>query len=669
MIRSALAIGVALLLVSSIATGSVTAAAFGSADYAAASVADIQDVTNETADDIYRYENGSAILVYEDESAREDVSPAEFGADVSSGLLELLVVAETGTDQDVTGEFGLEITPEMVSGDGEFGLQSPEAIEDLDASVSGTLTPEQSTAEFSLDMTAGAGSRGPQVDSNGEIVIAPDSFGMDAEFAGQNIPGSVGTTAEKSQGIRMTEVGNGYEIAFSQERPVPEARRSAWNTTDAAQETVTRQYQTLANQFGGSAAVRIDSHEYSAVSNGSDRLDIEFTVTLSDIKTGVVEELIRQVSASGNVEFTAAERSALKQGFLDLTLEQLAVAQNQSESGRDGFVNAEFTNYQAPLLTYLDAFASEDGPINESDVETLRQQLDARGAADLEQTVAWDATVEAVDASTTRAQVDITYDTTNWDAYTDELADRGMPYETDIRFDGSAETTDGSIEMAMSFDVTQAQLVDSALGELSDTAEQQSEDESAVEAVRSLEDAEFQVAKADLVFHRDRVEVRAAAEFDDIAAFENAVDELPADMSIRQIYGEGDENTTSTYIYVEGLGMSENELRQTDLADDETTIHAPGQWDRSFPVLDVQSTADYLGVDVEVNNPPHTPGSGGGTETETPNSTDGIPTDTPTLTVADTPRQSSGFGPGPGAIAALLALLTGALLARRDHKH
>ena len=217
--------------------------------------------------------------------------------------------------------------------------------------------------------------------------------------------------------------------------------------------------------------------------------------------------------------------------------------------------------------------------------------------------------------------------------------------------------------------MTQEQLVDSAISELSDTAEQGGEDESAIEAFQSLENAEFKVAKADMMFNRDRVEVRAAAQFDSLGEFQNSLDQLPEGTTIRQVYGEGDGDGTTTYVYVEGLDMSDEELRETELADEDTTIHAPGEWDRSFPVMDVQSTADYLGVDVETNNPV---AGGTGTDTSTDMPGDDTPTDMPGDDTAtdmpgnDTPTDSEGFGPGFGAFAALLALLAGALLARRD---
>jgi PGF-CTERM protein len=673
MIRHGITIGLALLLVSSMATGTVAAGALGPVDGADAT-ADVQDVTNESADDIYRYGNGSAVLVYEQDASGEDVSTAEFGADVSSGLVDILVVSETPSEQEATGEFGIEMTPDSVVGDGSLSVQSPESVEDLDASLSGTQSAEESTAQMTLDMTAQAGAGTPQADSNGDITVGADSMSVDATYSVEmrQRPGSV----EQSRVVRVDEIDNGYEVEFDENRPINSLLRERWNTSEAAEETIRQQYQGLARQFGGSVEITIHSYDYTEATSDSeqDRLDIEYTVTMNDVKEGIIGQLTRQISASEQVELTDEERQDLEESLMDLTVEQIAFAQNRTASGMDGFVDAEITNYEEPFLTYLGIAASEDGPINESQVETLRQQLEARNAADLEQTLSWDVEVSQEDSRTTGVQAEVNYDTTNWDAYTDELADRGMPIETDIQFEGSAEKVDDTIEIEMSFNVSQDDLVDSAVGQLSDTAEQQGQDETAVETFRSLENADFQVAKADIIFNRDRVEFRASAQFEDLSEFERTVDELPEGSSIRQIYGEGDGDGTTTYVYVDGLDMSDEQLRETALADEDTTINSPGEWDRSFPVMDVQSSADNLGVDAEVNNPPHGApdgGAGDGTETATPTPAGDMATDTPdedmqTATAAETPTPTSGLGPGFSVVAALLALLAGALLARRD---
>lgn len=669
MIRKIVTVAFALLLMSTAATGTVGAGDVASADDA--DVADVQDATNETADEVYRYENGSAVLVYEGEESNEDVSTARFGADVSSGLVEALVVSETGGQEDVTGQLGLQISPDTIEGDGNLSFESPENIQELDASTSGTVTDEESTAQLTLDMTAETGGGMPEADSNGEIVVGSDSFSMDADYSLDTGAGVSGM--EQSRVVRIDELDNGYEVDFDEERPIHPLLREQWNTSEAAEQTVRQQYESLARQFGGSVDVTIESYDYTEAETDSERdqLDIEYTVTMNDVKDGIAETLAQQIAGSPEIDLSDEERQDLEDSLTEVTVEEIAFAQNQSGSGMDGFVDVEMTNYEAPFLATLEATASEDGPVNESQVEELRQQLAAREAADMEQTVTWSLDVAEADSTTTNVQADVNYDTTNWSAYTDELADRGMPLETDVEFEGSAQKVDDQIEVEMSFFVTQEQLVDSAIGQLADTAEE-SGDESAIEAIQSLENADFQVAKADIMLNRDRVEVRAAAQFDDLSQFQNSFDQIPEGVSVQQAHAEGDSDGTTTYVYVDGLDMSDEELRETELADDETTVHAPGEWDRSFPVMDVRSTGEYLGVDAEENNPPHNPVAGGGmgtdtpTVTATPTMTDTPGDDTPTATDGDTPTETADDGPGFGAVAALLALLAGALIARRD---
>jgi PGF-CTERM protein len=304
-------------------------------------------------------------------------------------------------------------------------------------------------------------------------------------------------------------------------------------------------------------------------------------------------------------------------------------------------VSVSITDYEGAIVEYLDVVADDEEFINQSQVDELEETLDARGAADLEQTVSWDITTESSESETS-IQATVEYDTTNWEAYTTELEERGNPLETELEFSGQATSEGDSIDLTMDFQVNREDIVNSAISDAAEAAaESETEDESAVEAFRSLEDAQLQVAKADMVFGEDTVEVRAAAQFENLSTFQGTLDEFPSDVPITHYYVEGDGESSTTYVYVEDLDMSEEEVRETTLADEDTVIHAPGEWEEEFPTMDIAGTADYLGVDVDVNKPGTDAGE-----------------DTPT----------SDDGPGFGLAVALVALLVASLVAlrRRD---
>lgn len=655
----AVAVAFALLLVTSvIGTAGATA---GSTQDAAESAADrdvARDLENGTADDIYRYANGSAVLVYEEEATgSEDIQTAQFGADVSSALVNAVVVSSYDNQQGTTGDVQLMVTPDSVSGSGDLTLNRPEQLQNLNATLEGEVTPEDSGARFTLDAAyqQQGFSSTPSVDTAGEFVVKPDALEMTADYTVDS-PGS--TAKDSNLTVDITETESGYEVAFDQNRPVNQFRRSDWNTTEAARQTIRSQYQGLTFQYGGSVEVTIESHEYTPAptdSSESDRLDIEYTVTLTGVESGVADQVVNQLSRTQEMELSSAQQEALRENFTELTVDGVEVSVNQSGSVTEGSADLAISGYEDLTVNYIDVLASSSEAVNQSDVNKLQQQLEARSAANLQQSLSWDVDVSSGETGTD-VQADIEYDTQNWNAYTSELADRGMPLETNLQFSGEAYTEGESVEVNMTFDVTQEALVDSAVSQAVDAAEgADSANQSTVEAFRALEDAQLQVAKADVVFGKDTVEVRASAQFENLSTMQSAVDQFPSDVPITQIYAEQSEGTTTTYVYVENLGMSDAELRESDLANDATTIHQPGEWERTFPNMDIASSAEYLGVDAEVNNPPNSGGPGTtATPTPVPGDTDGGAADT---TTSD--------GPGFGLAVALVALLVASLVAAR----
>ena len=649
----------ALLLVTSMAAVGTTGGSTGSTA-ASADTSTTTQFENETADDIYRFANGSAVLVYENQSEdpNEDVQSAQLGADVSSALFNAVVV--TNNTENVTGELGVLVQPNSIEGSGDLSIEDEEQVNEFEASLEGEQTREASNAEFELDATVEQEgvSAASDIQTSGELVYGADSLDIDADYS---VDRRAGQREAQSRSVTVEETDTGYEVSFDEDRPIREFFRERWNTSEAARNTIQARYQGLTRQYGGSAEVTIEQYDYTEASENSgesDRLDIEYTVELTGVEEGVAGQVVDSLARSQSTDLSPEERDELQDSFTNVTIENVAVTTNQEGSVNEGSVSVSITDYEGAVLNYLDVVAEDMEVINQSDIDSAREKLDARSAADLEQTVTWDISQEATDSGTSY-QATVQYDSTNWEAYTTELEERGNPLETELEFSGQATSEGDSIDLTMDFQVNREDIVNSAISDAAEAAaESETEDESAVEAFRSLENAQLQVAKADMVFGEDTVEVRAAAQFENLSTFQGTLDEFPSDVPITHYYAEGDGESSTTYVYVEDLDMSEAEIRETTLADEDTVIHAPGEWEREFPTMDIAGTADYLGVDVDVNKPPNR-GEMGSMDTETPTAGGSDGTDAG----EDTP--TSDDGPGFGLAVALVALLVASLVALR----
>jgi hypothetical protein len=580
----------------------------------------------------------------------------------------------------------MTVRPDSVTGAGNFTVPAPESLESLNATVDGSFTPEESAAQMTVDATlAESSAPGLSANTTGEMVVAPDSFDFatDYELSYANT-GTGFDRPETYNNYTVEETDSGYDVSIAERRTIYEWSRDRWNTSDSARQAVTEQYQSLAEQYGGSAEVTIETYNYTTTEGDDpDILELSYSVTLTGVEDGVAEEAVDSLAESESVDLSAEERAELEESLTNVTIDRAAFSMVRSSDGMEGSVDLRVTDYEQPLVDYLSVAAEDSEAINESQVDRAETTLAARSAADLRQTVTWSGDYTG-DASTPRLEASVEYDAENWDDYTDELADRGMPIETDVTFDGYARKTGDQVEMNLTFQVAREDIVDSAIQDaVSSVGEMEgSEANDTTQALQALDEADLQVAKADLILGEERVEVRAAAQFENLSAFGDSVTEFPGGAQVNHIYGEQTGDGGATYVYVEDLGMSETELRDSELADDETVIHAAGTWSEEFPTMNLESTSEYLGTDIQVSYPPHSAEGSAQTGTATATAT-ATATDTATATAtstdepddggsADTATESGGssvFGPGFGASTAAVAVLVGAallVLRRRD---
>ena len=123
-VRSLLLAGLVVLSVTPLASGGLATSTTYQPDSSTAAMAE----EPEPADEIYVRENGSAVLVYEEDDSTDATEPptdVEYGADIGSNLFYFLASEPLEGETGVTGEASVLLAETNVSGDGQFSVDRP----------------------------------------------------------------------------------------------------------------------------------------------------------------------------------------------------------------------------------------------------------------------------------------------------------------------------------------------------------------------------------------------------------------------------------------------------------------------------------------------------------------------------------------------------------------
>jgi PGF-CTERM protein len=255
-----------------------------------------------------------------------------------------------------------------------------------------------------------------------------------------------------------------------------------------------------------------------------------------------------------------------------------------------------------------------------------RTTLAARQAADLRTTYDWEiAYSSTLDTNEAGDSVGTTYDVSvslgvdneNWAAYVTELQERGESVGS-MAFEVEATSAGERIDAQAQVEVSQEEMIQTAIDSVA--AQMQADptvDEDTQQVVTALQDSEFEVARMDLDVQNQTVTLEAGAKVDSYGDF------LPADMGygIAGAVARTENDTSELTVLATGF-VGENQsataasLSTYDVVDaEETTVHAPGEWDRTFPTMDTKAAYEYLGLEAPAS---------GSTGSETPGFTMGV---------------------------------------------
>jgi len=312
--------------------------------------------------------------------------------------------------------------------------------------------------------------------------------------------------------------------------------------------------------------------------------------------------LVDSLVSDGTINISDAEAAALAESLDELEITRIEAAYVRGERGAvGGSATVVLENYQEPVLAYMDSVAAEDGVLTPDQVAETRAVFEAQQRADLRQAVTWRVGVEpAAESGMSVVSGEVAYETENWDAYVEERHGGDLSNQPEATFDVEAESDGDRIDLEMAFRIDHDDFVDEALDRATGSLQGETSAELGDDGMRFLEafdDSDIQVARSDIVFGNETVEVRAAGQFDNLSAFDRV---QPAAGSVTHIYGETIENDgAETYVYVEGENLTAETIRETPFADGNTTVHPQGEWDREFPRMDTVEVASYLGIELD----------------------------------------------------------------------
>lgn len=661
---------VALMLVVVPASAAATAPAHSNGAHDGQTLNFNQQAVNNTtdvdpADTIYVTEDGDGVLVYDEEN--NESTQVELGMNMGEGLMHMLVTDEL--ESEVTGTATAALGTEELVADGSMTAPKPDELQSLDASADVTRTSSEATSSFALDAIVEAEDSTTQtgtISTNGQLRSTTSSFDFSGSATVSDVP-SVAAMGPMDHNVEITETDTGYTVDVSQDYQVSYYARQQWDTEENATRTLETQYGLLAAQLGGESEVTIDAHEFSETGENTYRLDIEYTIEYRNVHEAVTQQLTQGLADAENFSLTETEAREISERLQELEFERVSGAVSIGDESMNAKWDVQLENFDTVALALIDlAESAEEMPEStQEQIDRARKQLEASKEAGVVQTASWEGELTAQEDGTVSVSLVSESESENWAEYVSALEDRGIETTTyELRM--SASTTDGEVtadlEVTMSNEDLLAQMF--APGTTGSDAPDELTD-----AVETFREADFERAKMDVSAQEGEVRVEAGAKFANASTFADMMAET-YDYSVRSVVSQPEDGSQTTYVRVEGLtgdDPTESDVRSMEVADEDTEIKLPGEWDREFPSMDMTSAAEFLGVE-----PPEDSESSDSDSSDS-DSSDDDSTDSSSTTETETTETTAGsdgdgssgmpgFGLGVGLVALLASL---ALISRR----
>lgn len=624
--RRLLAVLLAVLVVTSVAVASVAGTT--------AAQSDDGDGDLPEADDAYVTEEGDVVLAYANDSEGTQV---DFGLDVSQSVFHALVVTNA-TNTETTGSATAVLDPDGVAANGSLFAPRPDELSSLTVDVTGARTDEEANLDASLDATlageAPATGLVTGAEASGTVEVAPSTFTASGQVDA-DLRTPLGPPQHQSFSLR--ETADGYTLDAAQDFTVSEYAADRWNTRSRAKKNLEAQYGALARSLGGTSEVTVESYSFTNTSTGG-RLDVEFTVRYEGVDEGLSRTIASTLSDSEQYDLSDAEARQVADAVATVHVDEVSLTFDQRTDAVSASFTAALSDYESAVRAAFTVANSvdtgEDVEVAEQ-LDRLERTFEARQESGLVERFGVDASVDSPQEAPTTVAASVTYRTENWAAYREALRERGIDpasteFELHARTEGEEIVAEGSLTVQKD-----GLLADASNALLNATDE---EDTEARRFLRAFQDAELRKARMDVSLADEEVRVEAGAAFRNLTSLRDAIQaSTGSDLQIASAVGRTEGGQVETYVTLEGAvgsDASESDVRALGPVGDDTEVHLPGTYDRSFPETNVSQAYEYLGVERT-----ETPGDGGG------------------------PLGQPGFGLGAGLAA--VALLGAALLAAR----
>lgn len=584
----------------------------------------------EPADEVYLYENGDAVLVNEEDhdevdsagDGPDDVNVSnvtgEFGIDGEAGLFHLLYSADLDEESNVTGDISARATGESMAVTGDVTGEKPDDLVELSVDVESeqTRSASQSSADVrlvveneseDLDEEELEAYQSLEAESSTEVTASTyeTSGSVTAVSNVSNDADVPGADRDTSIDVTITETDGGYELEASEQRVIYDWSRGNWDTRENATESLESQYSGAAMQLGGTADVTLSEYEFD---EGEDAhgVTLAYTVTFEDVEEQVAERMAEELADSEEYDLDEQEAQRITDRILELEFERVSYASETSGDETTVEWEVRINNYDEAVLGAVElseSIETVDDDLNE-EYDNVSAIMAAQDEADLVRTSSMNVSYES-DGPETVFEYHVRSDAENWEAFVDELEERGLAdrmSETTVEF--SAQTEGENVTTSFEYEAEREEWLNESLSSVLDGVENGTDTdedrEDLVEAVTAFQESQFDVARANVSLEDDTVTVRSAARFGNLSAFEKYPLETDDNVTVVDVYVETENGTSTTYVTAEAFvdeDPSEAEVREHPRVDENTTVHMPGEWDREFPGVDVESVNAYLEED------------------------------------------------------------------------
>ncbi|WP_267640671.1 hypothetical protein [Haloarchaeobius amylolyticus] len=605
---TALVVAVTLMLVTS---PGVAGAAFGDA-----TSPDMHEASVEAADEIWVFENGDAVLVYHGTSEAATAS-GHAAIDVANGLAAIFLT--DAIDPEVSGQGTVVLTPDMLDATGAVAVPAPESLTDLTVDLSTTTDETESTGSLAIDATFAAdpAMTGDLPVQSTEEILATEGIvtvGSSLAMQGYVFVGEVGEPASEAENadapaepdvtdverelyeLSLVETDDGFVLTGYQSMQVSEFATDSWKTSEAAEETLLMTVGSVAEMLEGEATVTVDEHVFDEETG---QLTMAYTVLFTDVEPALSNMLADAMADSQDVELTDEEREIIAGHIAAATLSDLSVAYEKTEQSTVFVWNVQLDGIDELMTANIElmALAGQD----EATIDTATSKLAAKQTADLSTTLTWRGLVSAAEADTltNRLQLEAAMATENWDAFVTELDARDIDVGTST-VDIAAGIEDGVLSTDIAVTVSQKDLVDMAVAQLTQQKLADEMDPKSAKLVDALKQGDFEKAKLTANMQEGTITVEAAAKFADLSKLGALLDEEFQGLHVQALYSELDAGETTTYVKVVGATTADPTIDDVQLLPEvgvDTVVHMPGEWDpmtTTFPEMDVIETTAFL---------------------------------------------------------------------------